>query len=535
MKRCGLYTRVSTEDQVRVKDGSLDTQIDLLQDYVALRSRSGEEDWRIAARYREEGRSGKDPSRPQYRQLLDDVRSGKIDTVLCTKIDRVSRSLPNFYELLETLEEHDAAFVSLSEQLDTSTATGRAVLKILLVVAELEREQTSERTSQKAAWRASKGLKNGGQILGYDVDPDNPGIPTVNGQERDLVLLIYKTYLETDSYKRTAEALNQRGYRTKSYTSRRGVARGGQPFKDTTISRTLRNPFYVGKVRHKDERYDGQHEPIVPVELWERVQRVIDGKGGDRNRQQNLHLFRLQGLVRCGECGSYMSPYYGYGRGRKPYFYYRCTKRQHQGSCSMANVPASPLEDVIVQRLQQLSKQDRTIEHLVKDAMAGTAELTSNLEQRRANLQAQRTEAQAKVDALVESIADRRAVKSVAKRLVALEEQSEQLDDEILDLDLEMEATKRKAVNAGALSASLTTFGDLYQEATPEEQRELIQLRVNQLVWTPDEIRLSLLDGNEAAVSAVQCKATVGSPYGIRTRATAVRGRRPRPLDERAT
>ena len=208
-----------------------------------------------------------------------------------------------------------------------------------------------------------------------------------------------------------------------------------------------------------------------------------------------------------------MTPYYGYGRGNKPYFYYHCTKRQHQGSCSMANVPAQPLEDVIARRLNQLSKEDRTIERLVKDAMAGTAELTANLEQRRADLQTQRTQVQAKIDALVESIADRRkALKSVGKRIVELEEQKEQLDDEVLDLDMEIEATKRKAVSAGALSASLTTFGDLYQEAVPGEQRELIQLRVNQLVWTPDEIRLSLLDGEEAAVTAVQREATVGSP-----------------------
>ncbi|HIG18619.1 MAG TPA: hypothetical protein EYQ31_15770 [Candidatus Handelsmanbacteria bacterium] len=76
-------------------------------------------------------------------------------------------------------------------------------------------------------------------------------------------------------------------------------------------------------------------------------------------------------------------------------------------------------------------------------------------------------------------------------------------------LDMEIEATNRKAVNAGALSAVLTTFDDLYLEATPEEQHELIQLRVNQLVWTPDEIRLSLLDGDDTAVTAVQCKASV--------------------------
>ena len=103
---------------------------------------------------------------------------------------------------------------------------------------------------------------------------------------------------------------------------------------------------------------------------------------------------------------------------------------------------------------------------------------------------------QAKIDALVESIADRRkALKSVGKRIVELEEQKEQLDDEVLDLAMEIEATKRKAVSAGALSASLTSFGDLYQEAVPGEQRELIQLR-----------------GEEAAVTAVQREATVGSP-----------------------
>ena len=442
MKRCGLYTRVSTEDQAQVKDGSLETQMDLLERHVQLKADSTDEPWRVAGRYREEGRSGKDMNRPEFQHLLADVRAGKIDVVLCTKFDRISRSVRDFLGFQETLKEAGVAFVSIGEQWDTTTPMGEFALLLFLGVAQLERKQISARTREKAGWRAQKGLKNGGQILGYDIDPENPGIPVVNDQERELVLLIYKTYLETDSYKRTAETLNQRGYRTKSYVSRRGTARGGQPFKDTTINRTLTNAFYIGKVRHHDQLFDGQHEPIVPLELWERVQRVIANKGGNRNRQQNLHVFRLQGLVRCGECGSYMSPYYGYGRGNKPYFYYQCTKRQHQGSCSMANVAAQPLEDVIARRLNQLSREDCTIERLVKDAMAGTAELTANLEQRRADLQTQRTQVQAKIDALVESIADRRtALKSVGKRIVELEEQKEQLDDEVLDLDMELEAT----------------------------------------------------------------------------------------------
>ena len=143
---------------------------------------------------------------------------------------------------------------------------------------------------------------------------------------------------------------------------------------------------------------------------------------------------------------------------------------------------------------------------------------------------------QDQIDALIESLAGRRTgIKSVGKKIVELEEQAEQLDDELLALDLEIEAAKEKAVSAQSMTESLTTFGDLYQEAVPEERKELVRLRVNRVIWTPDQIRLALLDGPPGgAVSRVQSDVTTGSPYGIRTRVTGVRGRRPRPLDERA-
>ena len=152
MKRCGLYTRVSTEDQVHVKDGSLDTQLDLLQEYLGLMSKTTDDDWRVVARDREEGRSGKDTRRPEYRRMLRDVEAGTIDTVVCTKLDRVSRSLPDFYALLETLERHDVAFVSLPERRDNSDSMGRIALKVVLIVAEPGREPISSRTSMQAAW-----------------------------------------------------------------------------------------------------------------------------------------------------------------------------------------------------------------------------------------------------------------------------------------------------------------------------------------------------------------------------------------------
>ena len=516
MKRCGSYARVSTNDQAEVRDGSLDTQEDQLQRWVQLKSDTTGEDWRIVARYREEGRSGKDTNRPAFQRMLRDVREGKIDVVVCTRFDRVSRSVRDFLDFQETMRQSGVAFVSVGEQWDTTTPMGEFALLLFLGVAQLERRQISERTREKAAWRAEKGLKNGGQILGYDLDPDHPGIPTVNAQERQLVLLAYETFLKEKSYGRTAKILNRRGYRTKSYVSRRGKPHGGTLFSTMAIKRLLTNPFYIGKITHIGDVLEGRHQPLVPMEMWERVQGIVAGNKGSSQRAETLHVYELKGLVRCGECEAAMTPYYGTGKLGRTYFYYICSNRNRHGpdACSMANVPAEALEKVIADRLVQLGKQDRTIDRLVKEAMADMSELLGNLSARREDRSVQRRRVQDQIDALVEGLAGRRTgMKSVGKKLVELEEQAEQLDDEILALDLEIEAANEKAVSAQSMTESLTTFEDLYREATPEERRELVRLRVNRVVWTSGKIRLALLDGPPGgAVTGVQPGVTVGSP-----------------------
>ena len=485
----------------------MDTQMDLLERNVQLKTESANEPWPVAARYREEGRSGSNTKRPAFQRLLSDVRAGKIDVVLCTKFDRISRSVRDFLDFQEILKDAGVAFVSIGEQWDTTTPMGEFALLLFLGVAQLERKQISARTKEKAEWRAQKGFKNGGQILGYDIDPDNPGVPTVNETEKQLVRLIFETYVKVKGLRRTAEEINRKGYRSKSYVSRRGKSCGGNLFNDMAIRRIIANAFYIGKVRHKDKLYDGQHEPIVPPQLLERAQRTLAANGGKRSRPQECYSFTLDGLVRCGSCGAHMTPYFTYNHQKKLYAYYTCTNRNHRGpdACSMANVPAAPLEQVIADRLIQLSRQDRTVDRLVKNAMADTSELPGNLADRRTTLCASRKRVQDQIDALVEGIANRRtALKSVSKKIVELEEQKEQLEDEILEVGMEIETAKQKAVSAQSLTESLTTFGDLYREALPEERRELIRLRVNQLIWTPDEIRLALLDQLEACQELVE-------------------------------
>ena len=515
MKKCGIYARVSTTDQAVVKDGSLDTQLELLEDFVKLKGRTGTEPWKVVARYREEGQTGANTNRPQYQQMLADIAVGKVDTLVCTKIDRMTRSLEDFSALQDLLEKHEAKFVSLSESLDTSTAVGRAVMKIILVFAEMEREQTSERTKQTLEARAKKGYSNGGQVLGYDVDEDNPGVPTINETEKQLVLLIFETFLKVQSYRQTAVILNQKGYRTKSFVSRRGKVHSGKPFATMAVKRIVTSPFYVGKITYKGEIMEGRHQPTVTMDMWERVQAIAAGKQGTSKRAETLHVFELKGLVRCGECGSFMTPYYGYGKLHKAYFYYTCTNRARRGpdACSMANVPAPALEKVIAERLIELGKQDRTIDRLVKEAMADMSELLGNLTARREERTVQHRRVQDQIDALVESLAARSTgIKSVGKRLVKLEEQAEQLDDEIMALDMDIDTAKEKAISARSMTQSLTTFGDLYYEATPDERRELVRLRLNRVVWTPGKIRLALFDGPAGSVAGVQPDVTLGSP-----------------------
>lgn len=258
VKKCGLYVRVSTDLQAMVKDGSLDTQVDTLKKFVELKKATSGESWDVTEVYREEGKNGKNTDRPEYQRMLSDIQSGRITMLLCVKIDRVSRSLMDFYHLHELLERHEVGFISLHENWDTSSPMGRFGLKLTLAVAELEREQTGERVSEKIAWRAGEGLWNGGRVLGYDLDPNEKGVLRANETEAAVVRFLFARYLETQSMYETARLANADGYRGKSFQSRRGVLHEGKPFTKTDVDRILRNPVYIGKIRQKGQLFAGR-------------------------------------------------------------------------------------------------------------------------------------------------------------------------------------------------------------------------------------------------------------------------------------
>ncbi|MDP2674623.1 MAG: recombinase family protein, partial [Dehalococcoidia bacterium] len=159
--RCAIYTRVSTDEQARSKYSSLERQKEVCVSYIDIQK---EKDWRFAGVYEDGGYSGKDLSRPGLQELLQDIKDRKIDVVVTYKIDRISRSLKDFYGFWEVLKEHNATFVSATQHFDTSDSTGMLMLNILLSFAQFERELTRERTLSKMAGRAERGLWNGGYV-----------------------------------------------------------------------------------------------------------------------------------------------------------------------------------------------------------------------------------------------------------------------------------------------------------------------------------------------------------------------------------
>jgi site-specific DNA recombinase len=152
-----------------VVDGSLDAQESRLKAYVDYENSKDDGTWQIAGVYREEGRSGKDLNRPEFQRMLRDIRNGKIDTVIVYKIDRLTRSLRDFSVLWEKSQNKGGVeVISLNEKFDTTSAIGRAMLHIVLVFAQLEREQTAERTLSGQLQRCNTELSRAsGTVAGF--------------------------------------------------------------------------------------------------------------------------------------------------------------------------------------------------------------------------------------------------------------------------------------------------------------------------------------------------------------------------------
>lgn len=271
MTRCAIYTRKSSEEGLDQDFNSLDAQHEACAAYIASQRHEG---WRMnPTRYDDGGLSGGTLERPALKRLLADIEAGRLDMVVVYKIDRLTRSLPDFARLVDTLDKRNCSFVSVTQAFNTSTSMGRLTLNVLLSFAQFEREVTAERIRDKIAASKKKGLWMGG-LPPFGYQPDERTLKIVE-TEAVIVREIFELYRADPCLRTVTDIIEARGHRSRLRTYASGRRVGGVTFSKGAIHKILTNPIYAGRIRHKDLVHEGQHEAIIDPENWEATQRML--------------------------------------------------------------------------------------------------------------------------------------------------------------------------------------------------------------------------------------------------------------------
>lgn len=357
--RCAVYTRKSSDEGLEQEYNSLDAQRDASEAYVASQRHEG---WVLLSDlYDDGGYSGGNTNRPGLKRLLADIKENKIDVVVVYKIDRLTRSLLDFAQLIGLFDKHNVSFVSVTQQFNTTTPMGRLVLNILLSFAQFERELTGERIRDKVAASKKRGMWMGGcPPLGYDVVSRKL---IVNPQEASVVKMIFLRFISLRSTTLLVRELRLQGVRSKIYVTQTGNQRYGMPLCKNQVYRILNNKVYLGLVSHKGADYPGQHEAIIDQKTWDEAHKAMRDSPKMRCRTIAAKEFALlKGLVFCGLCGSPYTPVHTLNRGKK-YCYYR-PSHQIRGlneSCPIGSVSAGELEGIVLAQLREVFQKPEIV------------------------------------------------------------------------------------------------------------------------------------------------------------------------------
>ena len=345
-KRCAIYTRKSTEEGLEMDFNSLDAQREACAAYILSQAGEGWEP--VNELYDDGGWSGGSMDRPALKQLLDDIQAGKVDIVVVYKVDRLTRSLADFAKIVEILDARGASFVSVTQAFNTTNSMGRLTLNVLLSFAQFEREVTGERIRDKIAASKRKGMWMGGTVPhGYRVEDRKL---LIEPKEAEEVRYIFNRYLELKSVPALVDDLARRGMRTRTRHRKAGGTIGNVCFGKGPLGFLLKNPVFIGKIRHKYSVYDGEHDPIIDPDVFDRVQSILASNNRDKliARHANSPSL-LSGLVSDPD-GRPMSPVRGQ-KGSKQYCYYVTRFKAGEDRSSICRVPAGALEKIVIDSL----------------------------------------------------------------------------------------------------------------------------------------------------------------------------------------
>ena len=377
-KKVAIYARVSTVEQAE-EGYSIDEQERLLREYC------DKHNLEVYKAYSDRGISGKDiKHRPELKQMLKDSEENKFDMVLVWKINRLSRKLADVLKMVELFEKNNVTFKSYSEPFETNTPAGKMQFQMMALIGEFERGTIAQNVKMGMLARARDGKWCGNRVLGYDIAQVEGSLNKkrketkliINEKEAESVRLIFDEYNNGKGYKAITSKLNKLGYKTKK----------GNNFSVGSIRDILTNPVYIGKVRYNVRQdwsekrrrninpnpiiVDGIHEPIINIELWDKVQKIMESKKGKPKRIYDGE-YPLTGILKCPVCGAGMvimrtTNKLADGTKRR-LTYYACGNWKNKGTavCNSNSIRVDKANEYVFGKIAELLYNERMVKTIV--------------------------------------------------------------------------------------------------------------------------------------------------------------------------
>ena len=505
--RCAIYTRKSSDEGLQQEFNSLDAQREAAEAYIASQKAEG---WTcLPDRYDDGGYTGGNMERPALQRLLADIDAGRIDCVAVYKVDRISRSLLDFARMMETFEKHQVSFLSVTQHFNTTHSMGRLTLNILLSFAQFEREIIGERIRDKIAALRAKGKWTGGTpILGYDIDRSN-GSPrlVINPAEASRARQIFELYPEHGTLLAVVAELDRRGWLSKAWTTRGGKRRGGLPIDKCHLHGILTNVLYLGKITHKKEVYAGEHEAIVPDDLFRSVQaRLQQNRNAGNIELRNRYGALLRRLLYCKACSRVMVHTFT-SRGNKRYRYYTCTNAIKNGrrKCPAASLPAGEIEKAVVDQIRCIGQDPDLLGETLRQARSQAEEAIQRLTGERRILKRGLARCYAEIRRTATS---EPATSATTARIADLTDQVGQSERRLTEVDGQVVELRRDLVTEADVASAFADFDNVWTALSRRERVRLVNLLVHRVEF-------------DAADSSIEVSFY---PSGIKVLATGTEG-----------
>lgn len=545
-RKIAIYSRKS---KLTGKGESIENQIALCKERIKNGSTSIKDSDILI--YEDEGFSGKNTSRPKFQKLLKDIEAHKISTLVCYKLDRVSRSIVDFSQLKEKLDSLDVEFISVKEDFDTRTPMGKAMMGVVMVFAQLERETTAERVRDNLIELAKSGRWLGGnRPTGYRSVSIDKGLGE-NGRmyktyrleivpdEAHTIKTIFNKFLEFNSLAKVETYLLQNNIQS---PQKRNYSR-------TSIKSILRNPIYAiadsavrnyfskenvevhtstrsfngeygiiayNKTCDRDGNYPkvrditkwivaiGTHEGLISGADWVRTQELLEQNRSKSYRKPRNHLALLSGLLYYKCRDSYMRPKLTYrytAAGEHTYCYLCETKNRSRGHvCQMKNPNGNELDAMVCNEIKKLGNEYSVIFDKLSLEQKRLFTFQSDLEVELETKQRQQVKMLKEVDTLLDSLASASGTSvyaTIIERIEDLQTAKAELDKQVEELERSAQTQDYSQQELESMKQKLVSFSQCFDMMTVEEKRTALRKFISKVTWDGETVEIYFFGHNE--------------------------------------